>query len=102
VFGGKSVDTGEAVTFDEIFVGVTLASWVCVRKAVKVMVAAEPYWPWSMVWFGLPEIPGRLQAESTAANEKYSDKSFNVFNFFPNDHNKNQNRCKPIYMSLVN
>jgi hypothetical protein len=81
VFGGKGVDTGEAVTFDEIFVGVTLASWVCVRKAVKVMVAAEPNWPWTVVWIGLPDIPGRLQAEIKAASKKDSDKSFNVFNF---------------------
>lgn len=75
------MDTGEAVTIDEILVGVVLAFRVCVNKAFKVIVAAEPNGTWSVIWVGLPEIPGRLQAESTAASDKDSERSFNVFNF---------------------
>ena len=75
------MDTGEAVTIDEILVGVTLTFWVCVSKAFKVIVAAEPNGTWAVIWDDLPEIPGRLQAESTAASDKNSEKSFNVFNF---------------------
>ena len=75
------MDTGEAVTFDEIFVGVLLAFWVCVSKTFKAIVAAEPNGTWPVIWVGLPKIPGRLQAESTAASDKDSERSFIVFNF---------------------
>lgn len=81
MFGGKGVDIGEAVTIDEIFVGVIIAFWVCVSKAFKVIVEAEPNGPWSVIWVGVPEIPGRLQEESTRASEKDIVRSLIVFNF---------------------
>lgn len=75
------MDTGEPIPVDVILVGVIIAFWVCVRKAFKVIVAAEPTGFWPVISLGVPEIPGKLQAESTMASEMASDRSLNVFNF---------------------
>jgi hypothetical protein len=34
----------------------------------------------SVIWVGEPDLPGRLQAERTAASERDIDRSLNIFN----------------------
>jgi len=75
------VDIGEAITTGTVFAGVMIAIWVWIGLTCEVRVATDPAGFWSVVWFGEPDMPGRVQAERTATSERYIDRSLNVFNF---------------------
>jgi len=96
------VDIGEAIPSGAVDVGVLIAISVWVGLTCKVIVATEPTGFWSVIWVGEPDLPGRLQAERTAASERDIDRSLNAFNFAFYDHNEDLIRYNPISMSLVN
>jgi hypothetical protein len=75
------VGIGEAITIGGVFVSAIITIWVWMGLTCEVIVATEPAGFWSVVWFGEPDMPGRLQAERTATSERYINRSLNVFNF---------------------
>jgi hypothetical protein len=75
------VDIGETITVGAVYVCAIIVTWVWMGLTCEVIVATEPAGFWSVVWLGELDMPGRLQAERTAASERHIDRSLNVFNF---------------------
>ncbi len=80
MLGGKGVG-GEAISVGTVFVSAMIAIWVWVEWTCEVIVATETAGFWPVIWVGELELPGRLQAERAATNERDIDRSLNIFNF---------------------